>query len=250
METAMLVEAGPKRRKLLSELLEEEGLNVESVKTAEEALSRAAKSAPGLVLLDIHMPTVSGLEVLKQLRGMDVRIILLTANESAAVRHNLYSFGDVIAGAVETTAFQARFRGILERHSRENQRRVRVASSAHPVSSHVLAELHDPESGRLDAGRIASFLGTPLSNLAKFSQVSVAGLHKSPRSVSVQPHLIPIARSLAILTQLLSSKESVLAWMNSPHPDLGGETPLTLILHGKAQVVADLLEAALAGQPS
>src|SRR6266516_2637279 len=49
---------------------------------------------------------------------------------------------------------------------------------------------------------------------------------------------------------LLSSKESVLAWMNSPHQDLGGETPLTLILQGKAQVVADLLEAALAGQPS
>ena len=68
METAMLVEAGPKRRKLLSELLEEEGLNVESVKTAEEALSRAAKSAPGLVLLDINMPTVSGLEALEQLR--------------------------------------------------------------------------------------------------------------------------------------------------------------------------------------
>jgi len=250
METAMLVEAGPKRRKLLSELLEEGGLNVESVETAEEVVSRAAKNVPGLVLVDIRMPTVSGLEVLKQLRGMDVRIILLTANESAAVRHNLYSFGDVIAGAVETTAFQARFRGILERHSRENQRRVRVASSAHPVSSHVLAELHDPETGRLDAGRIASFLGTPLSNLAKLSQVSVAGLHKSPRSVSVQPHLIPIARSLAILTQLLSTKESVLAWMNSPHPDLGGETPLTLILQGKAQVVADLLEAALAGQPS
>ena len=157
METAMLVEAGPKRRKLLSELLEEEGLNVESVKTAEEALSRAAKSAPGLVLLDIHMPTVSGLEVLKQLRGMDVRIILLTANESAAVRHNLYSFGDVIAGAVETTAFQARFRGILERHSRENQRRVRVASSGHPVSSHVLAALHDPETGaRCRPDRIVS----------------------------------------------------------------------------------------------
>src|SRR6266566_1364284 len=94
METAMLVEAGPKRRKLLSELLEEEGLNVELVKTAEEALSRAAKSTPGLVLLDIHMPTVSGLEVLKQLRGMDVRIILLAANESAATRHNLYSYAD------------------------------------------------------------------------------------------------------------------------------------------------------------
>jgi DNA-binding response OmpR family regulator len=243
METAMLVEAGPKRRKLLSELLEEEGLNVESVKTAEEALSRAAKSAPGLVLLDIQMPTVSGLEALEQLRGMELPIIMITANEAVAVKHGLYFFGDVVQASVEDRALRARVRGILKRHSRAALRRI-------PVSSHVLAELHDPETGRLDAGRIASFLGTPLSSFAKFSDVSVAGLHKSPRSVSVQPHLIPIARSLAILTQLLSSKESVLAWMNSPHPDLGGQTPLQLVLEGKAQVVTDLLEAALAGQPS
>lgn len=243
METAMLVEAGPKRRKLLSELLEEEGLNVESVKTAEEALSRAAKSAPGLVLLDIQMPTVSGLEALEQLRGMELPIIMITANEAVAVKHGLYFFGDVVQASVEDRALRARVRGILKRHSRGALRRI-------PVSSHVLGELHDPETGRLDAGRIASFLGTPLSSFAKFSDVSVAGLHKSPRSVSVQPHLIPIARSLAILTQLLSSKESVLAWMNSPHPDLGGQTPLQLVLEGKAQVVTDLLEAALVGQPS
>jgi hypothetical protein len=159
------------------------------------------------------------------------------------VKHGLYFFGDVVQASVEDRALRARVRGILKRHSRAALRRI-------PVSSHVLAELHDPETGRLDASRIASFLGTPLSSFAKFSDVSVAGLHKSPRSVSVQPHLIPIARSLAILTQLLSSKESVLAWMNSPHPDLGGQTPLQLVLEGKAQVVTDLLEAALAGQPS
>jgi DNA-binding response OmpR family regulator len=243
METAMLVEAGPKRRKLLSELLEDEGLNVESVKTAEEALSRAAKSAPGLVLLDIRMPTVSGLEALEQLRGMELPIIMITANEAIAVKHGLYSFGDVVQASVENRALRARVRGILKRHSREPHQRV-------SISSHVLAELHDPGTGRLDAGRIASFLGVPLSSFAKFSDVSVAGLHKSPRSVSVQPHLIPIARSLAILTQLLSTKESILAWMNSPHPDLGGQTPLQLVLEGKGQVVTDLLEAALAGQPS
>jgi len=243
METAMLVEAGPKRRKLLSELLEEEGLNVESVKTAEEALSRAAKSAPGLVLLDMKMPTVSGLEALEQLRGMKLPIIMITADEAVAVKHGLYFFGEVVQASVEDRALKARVRGILKRHSRGALRRM-------SVSSHVLAELHDPETGRLDAGRIGSFLGTPLSSFARFSDVSVAGLHKNPASVSVQPHLIPIARSLAILTQLLSSKEAVLAWMNSPHPDLGGQTPLHLVLEGKAQVVTDLLEAALAGQPS
>jgi uncharacterized protein (DUF2384 family) len=80
--------------------------------------------------------------------------------------------------------------------------------------------------------------------------MSVAGLHKSPASVSLQGRLIPIARSLTILSQLLGSKENVRAWMNSPHPDLGGRTPIGVILEGKARAVSELLEAALAGQPS
>ena len=96
METAMLVEAGPKRRKLLSELLEEEGLNVESVKTAEEALSRAAKSAPGLVLLDIHMPTVSGLEVSSNFEAWMYPSSCLPRTNRPRFKHNLYSFGDVV----------------------------------------------------------------------------------------------------------------------------------------------------------
>ena len=78
----------------------------------------------------------------------------------------------------------------------------------------------------------------------------MAGLHKSPASVSLQGRLIPIARSLTILSQLLGSKENVRAWMNSPHADLGGRTPIGVILEGKARAVSELLEAALAGQPS
>jgi DNA-binding response OmpR family regulator len=142
------------------------------------------------------MPTVLGLEALEQLRGMELPIIMLTANEEVAVKYGLYSFGDVVPASVEDRALRSRVRGILRRRSGDPRQRV-------SVSSHVVAELHDPETGRLDAGRIASFLGAPLSSFAKFSDVSVAGLHKSPRSVSMQPHLIPIARSLAILTQLL-----------------------------------------------
>ena len=86
--------------------------------------------------------------------------------------------------------------------------------------------------------------------LVKSSRMSVAGLHKSPASVSLQGRLIPSARSLTILSQLLGSKENVRAWMNSPHADLGGRTPIGVILEGKARAVSELLEAALAGQPS
>ena len=146
METAMLVEAGPKRRKLLSELLEEEGLNVESVKTAEEALAERRKAPP------VSFCSISICQRCRDSKSSSNFEAWMYAS-SCLQRTNrprfskVFSFGDVIAGAVETTAFQARFRGILERHSRENQRRVRVASSGHPVRSHVLAALHDPETG-------------------------------------------------------------------------------------------------------
>jgi uncharacterized protein (DUF2384 family) len=92
--------------------------------------------------------------------------------------------------------------------------------------------------------------GIPLTAFSKFTGMSVAGLHKSPASASLQQHLIPIARSLTILTQLLGSKEAVRTWMNSPHPDLGDRTPIGVIEERRSQAVLEMLESALAGQPA
>jgi len=118
------------------------------------------------------------------------------------------------------------------------------------LTSHMLVDLHEPSSGRLDAGRIAEYLGIPLSALSKCLERSVAGVHKSPSASAIQHLLAPIARSIAILARLLGSREKVRMWVNSPHPDLDGRTPLRVILEGKATVVAEMLEAALAGQPA
>jgi DNA-binding response OmpR family regulator len=246
METAVLVEPRKERQKLLADFLHKEGLKVESFKTAEQALEQAKKLSTDIVIVDVSMPTQSGLDALEQLKSLDMAVIILTASETTAMKHDLYALGDVVPPVPEK-ALLGRLRGIL---SRRTSKARPLSPPVPPVNAHVLAELHDPETGRLDASRIASYLGTPLSSFGKFSHISVAGLHKSPASASMQTHLAPIARSLAILTQLLTTKEKVLAWMNSPHPDLGSETPIHLILEGKAQVVADLLESALAGQLS
>jgi DNA-binding response OmpR family regulator len=245
METAVLVEPR-KRKKLLADFLQKEGLKVESFTTAEQALEQTKKFSTDIVIVDVSMPTQSGLDTLEQLKSLDMKVFVLTASETTAMKHDLYALGDVVPPVPEK-ALLGRLRGILTRRTSKAHPLPRPVT---PVNAHVLADLHDPETGRLDASRIASYLGTPLSSFGKFSHISVAGLHKSPASASMQTHLAPVARSLAILTQLLTTKEQVLAWMNSPHPDLGSETPIHLILEGKAQVVADLLESALAGQLS
>src|ERR1700709_706474 len=81
----------------------------------------------------------------------------------------------------------------------------------------VLQELHDPQTGRLDAARIADYLKIPLKQLA-----GAVG----------QPFLRSIKRVLEILEQVFATRPSALAWLNSPHPDLGQRAPLDVILEG------------------
>jgi DNA-binding transcriptional ArsR family regulator len=118
------------------------------------------------------------------------------------------------------------------------------------LAQHVVLDLHDPETGRLDAKRISAYLHIPLSSLAAVTGGSIAAIHKSPAANSLQPALSPIAQTISVLAEFLQSKEHVLAWLYSPHPDLGNQHPMRLILEGHASAVADMLRAALAGQPS
>jgi DNA-binding response OmpR family regulator len=250
MDTAMVVEPRKQWKRLISKVLEEEGLRVESFDAPEEAARQVGKLSPYIVIMDVHMSSQSSREALEHLRNSNVPMVLITSHHGIALQHDLYAVGDVVETPIENQELRARLRGILKRQSRMSRVYRKLQVGAHPVASHVLPDLHDPVTGRLDAGRMAEYLGIALSAFAKFSEISVAGLHKSPASSSLQERLVPIARSLTILSQLLGSKETVRTWMNSPHPDLGGRTPISVILEGKARAVSDMLEAALAGQPS
>lgn len=126
------------------------------------------------------------------------------------------------------------------------------ASPARPSRSPAvtLPQLHDPETGRLDAGRIAEYLKIPLKELSEALGRNYSTIHKTPAAPALQPVLRPIKRSLEILEQLLVDRAAVLAWLKSPHADLGRRTPLEVILEGRAQVVEDMLEDALEGMPA
>jgi CheY-like chemotaxis protein len=80
-------------RVLLSNILEGGGYQVTAAEDGEEALRLAAQAHFDLVLLDIWMPGMGGLEVLDRLRALDAppRVIILTSDETpetllAAVR--------------------------------------------------------------------------------------------------------------------------------------------------------------------
>jgi two-component system cell cycle response regulator len=82
---------------MVSRTLEYEGFRVEQASSGEEALEKLKKISPDLVLLDINMPGLSGLDTLKRLRLRDqyVSVIFVSArNETSDVVKGLDAGAD------------------------------------------------------------------------------------------------------------------------------------------------------------
>jgi CheY-like chemotaxis protein len=76
--------------------LEREGIEVDAAGGGDEAIAAAARNPPDLVLLDLEMPGMSGLEVLTRLRREGaVPVIVLSghAGEILGARWQLFAFG-------------------------------------------------------------------------------------------------------------------------------------------------------------
>jgi DNA-binding response OmpR family regulator len=66
----------------LSDLLQEEGFYTETAKSGKEALKKAGERLFNVVLLDIKLPDMTGIDVLKAIRGkhLSTTIIMMTGN--------------------------------------------------------------------------------------------------------------------------------------------------------------------------
>ncbi len=76
----LVVDDEPKVRRLVRSYLEAEGFEVAEAATGEEAVERCRVLAPDLVVLDVMLPGIDGIEVLRRIRsGSEVSVILVTA---------------------------------------------------------------------------------------------------------------------------------------------------------------------------
>src|SRR6516225_9367623 len=76
----LVVDDEPTIREVVSEYLEVEGFEVMRAATGLEALNLAAARPPDLVVLDVMLPGIDGIEVCRRLRAASaVPILMLTA---------------------------------------------------------------------------------------------------------------------------------------------------------------------------
>ncbi|MCX6755012.1 MAG: response regulator [Candidatus Nomurabacteria bacterium] len=78
----LIVEDEESYRNILQRKLELEGFEILTTKDGEEGLSISLEKHPDLILLDLNLPKIDGLEMLKRLRndsfGKNVKVIILT----------------------------------------------------------------------------------------------------------------------------------------------------------------------------
>jgi two-component system KDP operon response regulator KdpE len=110
----------PRITKLVSIALGEEGFRVITASGGEEALRKAEEYRPDVVLLDIVMPDLDGIEVMRQLRtSRPVPVILLTAKGSTADKTKGLDLGadDYVAKPFHPDELAARVRAVIRRSS-------------------------------------------------------------------------------------------------------------------------------------
>jgi hypothetical protein len=110
--------------------------------------------------------------------------------------------------------------------------------------------LHDPETGRVDAGRVAAYLGVPLAFMAKALGRNYSTVAKTPAAESLQESLYDFKRVIEVLHYVYNDPTSVRIWMNSPHPDLSLKSPREVAEGGKISVVREMLDSMLSGNLS
>src|SRR5262252_5996456 len=94
------------------------GYEVDDAKTGEEALEKLRQFRPDLVLLDINMPGIGGLETCKEIRAdPNVAIIMLTVHNTEAAKVQALDAGadDFVSKPFSTPELLARIRAALRR---------------------------------------------------------------------------------------------------------------------------------------
>lgn len=127
----LVVDDDEQIRTPLHRLLTLEGYSVTTAASGDDALRRAAERFPDLVVLDVMMPGLDGIEVCRRLRASDSRlcIVMLTARDAVPDRVLGLETGadDYVVKPFAFAELLARIRGCLRRREENAQSELHFA---------------------------------------------------------------------------------------------------------------------------
>ena len=122
--TVLIVEDDPHTVEVVGLYLRRDGHTVLTASNGNEGLRLARESAPNLVVLDLMLPGMGGLEVCRELRKeSDVPIVMLTARVEEEDRVAGFEFGadDYVTKPFSPRELAARIRAVLRRTAQDRE---------------------------------------------------------------------------------------------------------------------------------
>ena len=115
----LVVEDNERNLKLLRDVLEYAGFDVRAARTAEDGISLAVSEPPDLVLMDLQLPGIDGLEALRRLRASPrtagIPVVAVTAQAMKHDRERALEagFDGYVEKPISVRAFPEQVRGFL-----------------------------------------------------------------------------------------------------------------------------------------
>ena len=115
----LVVEDNERNLKLLRDVLEYAGYDVRVARTGEDGVTLAVKEPPDLVLMDLQLPGIDGMEAFRQLRASprtaDVPVVAVTAQAMKEDRERVLEagFDGYVEKPISVRAFPEQVRRFL-----------------------------------------------------------------------------------------------------------------------------------------
>jgi two-component system cell cycle response regulator DivK len=120
MKTIVIADDDPASLELVFELLEAEGYSVIEASNGYDALEKIEEFLPDLLVMDIEMPLIGGLDAIKRIRQDErfakLLVMAVTASAMEGDREEILSsgFDSYISKPVDAATFKLRVRELLE----------------------------------------------------------------------------------------------------------------------------------------
>jgi DNA-binding response OmpR family regulator len=204
MQTILVIDDDESLRDTIGVLLEREGFQAVLAADGKSGLDRAILGKPALILADLRLPDLSGVEVCKRLRTSGVRtpIIVLSAVGEEIDKVLLLEMGadDYVVKPFGTRELLARIRAVLRRAPGEPERVISFADTTVDIERRIVTRRgHEVRFTPAEYNLLTFFLQNPDRALTRDIILnSVWGYESFPNTRTVDAHVVRLRQKLEL----------------------------------------------------
>jgi DNA-binding response OmpR family regulator len=202
MQTVLVIDDDGNLRDTIGLMLENEGFRPVLAADGKAGFSQALALKPALILADLRMPGLSGIEVCKQLRaaGMKTPLIVLSAIGDEMDKVLLLEIGadDYVVKPFGARELVARIHALLRRTSQQDTRVLAFGGVEVDLTRRVVSKLGEElKFTRAEYNLLTYFLQNPDRVLTRDMILnSVWGYESFPNTRTVDAHVVRLRQKL------------------------------------------------------